>query len=72
MMIDTDAVQAAYETISRANRPDWDAFIAEAKEDPSAIAYEWCDVAADLTGGALADSEVDAIFTAAKAWVAGL
>ena len=71
-MVDIEAVQAAYEAIAAHNRSDWDAFIAEAKEDPSAIAYEWCDVASDLTGGGLTDSEVDDIFDAAKTWAAGL
>lgn len=71
-MIDTAAVQAAYIDQASTNRPDWAAFIAEAKDDPAAIAYEWCDVAAEVTGGALTDDDVNAVFAAAQAWVAAL
>lgn len=70
--IDLTEVQAAYEALARKNRPDWDAFIAEAKNDPSDIAYEWCDTAVDLTGLNLTDEQVESLFKAARAWVAAL
>lgn len=64
-------VQAAYDKAARANRPDWEAFIEEAQQDPAMIAYEWCDTAIDL-GYHPDAAATDDLFRAAQTWVAGL
>lgn len=58
-----------YERIARANRPDWAAFVVEARHDPALIAYE----VAECADAAIIDEQViDAVFDIVADWVAAL
>ena len=65
-------VIATYEAQARANRPDWDRFIEEAREDPLGIFYEVTDVAlTDREPNAL-DDQAQELLDAVRVWLEAL
>jgi hypothetical protein len=61
-------VLTTYEAAARVNRPDWSAFIADAKDDPAGIAYEVLEVARTIN----VTVDFDVLFVAAQDWVDAL
>lgn len=72
MELTDHAIISNYERIARRNRPDWDAFIAEAQAEPSEIAVEMTDTTAEVLARALTDDETDHVYDIAKRWVDSL
>lgn len=68
---------AAYEALARGNRPDWAAFVAEARADVYDIMCEVAEHAAIFEGrisvvDILSDDDADVLYDAVKAWVDSL
>lgn len=61
-----------YEVRARENRPDWDAFIAEAQDDPFAIGYEVAEFGELGADEAAFDELFDDLMHAVTEWIAGL
>lgn len=60
-----------YVTAARESRPDWDAFAAEAREDPAMVALEIVEAYEDAIGEA-SDEVISEIFTVAQDWIRAL
>lgn len=67
---------ADYEAIARHNRPDWDAFLAEARDDVYGIACEVIDYHDDFAGtiapGLAPSDALDMVCDAVDSWLASL